>query len=55
MAFLFAGFVFATLSGTIIGSVIGLVFGLLVGVVLPVCYKITAMLCRGVGSLLGLR
>jgi len=55
MAFLFAGVVFASLGGTIIGSVIGLVFGLLVGVVLPVCYKITAMLCRGVGSLLGLR
>ncbi len=55
MAFLFAGVVFATLGGTIIGSVIGLVFGLLVGVVLPLCYKITAMLCRGVGSLLGLR
>ena len=55
MVFLFAGFVFATLGGTIIGSVIGLVFGLLVGVVLPVCYKITAALCRLFGALLGVR
>lgn len=55
MAFLFAGVVFCTIGGTIIGSVIGLVFGLLVCVVLPVCYKLTAALCRLFGALLGVR
>jgi hypothetical protein len=55
MAFLFAGVVFCTIGGTIIGSVIGLVFGLLVCVVLPLCYKITAALCRLFGTLLTVR
>lgn len=55
MAFLFAGLVFVTVGGTIIGSVIGLVFGLLVCVVLPLCYKITAALCRLFGALLTVR
>ena len=55
MAFLFAGLVFVTVGGTIIGSVIGLVFGLLVGVVLPLCWTITAALCRLFGALLTVR